>query len=84
MCAQELYVEVTVLARDYNAGALPFPDALLRLPRLRALTLQIPCKVSLNEAWELLTPVLRLVPKLCQQAASCRVVVTASLHFKVT
>jgi hypothetical protein len=37
-----------VLARDYNAGALPFPDALLRLPRLRALTLQIPCKVSLR------------------------------------
>lgn len=41
-------MEVTVLARDYNAGALPFPDALLRLPRLRALTLQIPCKVSLR------------------------------------
>ena len=39
-------MEVTVLAQDYNAGALPFPDALLRLPRLRALTLQIPCKVS--------------------------------------
>jgi hypothetical protein len=47
-CIQELYVEVTVLARDYNAGALPFPDALLRLPRLRALTLQIPCKVGLR------------------------------------
>lgn len=41
-------MEVTVLARDYNAGPLPFPDALLRLPRLRALTLQIPCRVSMK------------------------------------
>ena len=43
---QELYVEVTVLARDYGAATLPFPDALLRLPRLRALSLQIPCTVG--------------------------------------
>ena len=54
-------MEVTVLARDYNAGALPFPDALLSLPRLRALTLQIPCKVSLRLGWELLIPVLQVV-----------------------
>jgi hypothetical protein len=43
---QELYVEVTVLSRDYGAATLPFPDALLRLPRLRALSLQIPCAVG--------------------------------------
>jgi hypothetical protein len=30
----------------YGAAVLPFPDALLRLPRLRALSLQIHCVVS--------------------------------------
>lgn len=39
-------MEVTVLARDYSRAVLPFPDALLRLSRLRALSLQIPCSVS--------------------------------------
>lgn len=38
-------MEVTVLARDHSGAVLPFPDALLRLPRLRALSLQIPCTV---------------------------------------
>lgn len=44
---QELYLEVTVLARDYSRTKLPFPNALLGLTRLRALSLQIPCSVRL-------------------------------------
>jgi hypothetical protein len=45
-CVQELDIKVSALDPAYGAAVLPFPDALLRLPRLRALSLQIHCVVS--------------------------------------
>ena len=43
---QELYVKSGVLVPAYGAAVLPFPDALLRLHRLSALSLQIDCNVG--------------------------------------
>ena len=44
---QELDIKMGALDPAYGAAVLPFPDALLRLPHLCALSLQIHCVVSI-------------------------------------
>ena len=56
----------------YGAAVLPFPDALLRLPRLRALSLQIPCVVGIFIPSQMLSGNVVTLPVLHTHKAATR------------